>query len=219
MPELHPLEKLLEVKALLSPGQWSALYQQTPIAEGGNIFQEDWIRRWDASTYPPYFEEVIASWDMTFKDTDGLRLCRRAGMGAVRPQSLPARSDPQTHGLYGFESGRAGHARPLAAGDGGAHRRQGERPGGARRPARGGAGLIPVLPDGSKVARAYAVTPLWAGGNVWIPEDDAVWTRDFVEELVAFPAGAHDDQVDAMTQALRYLRSHGLAVWEALADD
>ena len=80
-------------------------------------------------------------------------------------------------------------------------------------------GLIPVLPDGSKVARAYAVTPLWAGGNVWIPEDDAVWTRDFVEELVAFPAGAHDDQVDAMTQALRYLRSHGLAVWEALADD
>lgn len=40
-----------------------------------------------------------------------------------------------------------------------------------------------------------------------------------MEELVAFPAGAHDDQVDAMTQALRYLRSHGLAVWEALADD
>lgn len=55
VPELHPFEKLLEVKALLSPGQWSALYQQTPIAEGGNIFQEDWIRRWDASTYPAVF--------------------------------------------------------------------------------------------------------------------------------------------------------------------
>lgn len=36
-----------------------------------------------------------------------------------------------------------------------------------------------VLPDGSKVARAYAVTPLWAGGNVWIPEDDAVWNAGF----------------------------------------
>lgn len=140
VPELHPLEKLLEVKALLSPGQWSALYQQTPIAEGGNIFQEDWIRRWDASTYPAVFRRGDCFMGHDLQGYGRLRLCRRAGMGAVRPQSLPARSDPQTHGLYGFESGRAGHARPLAAGDGGAHRRQGERPGGARRPARGGAG-------------------------------------------------------------------------------
>lgn len=127
VPELHPLEKLLEVKALLSPGQWSALYQQTPIAEGGNIFQEEWIRRWDASTYPAVFRRGDCFMGHDLQGYGRLRLCRRAGMGAVRPQSLPARSDPQTHGLYGFESGRAGHARPLAAGDGGAHRRQGER--------------------------------------------------------------------------------------------
>ena len=79
-------------------------------------------------------------------------------------------------------------------------------------------GLLPVEPDGSKLARAYAVTALWASGNVHIPEDDfAPWVADFVEELVSFPAGAHDDQVDAMTQALRHLKSHGLSVWEALA--
>ena len=28
--------------------------------------------------------------------------------------------------------------------------------------------------------------------------------NDFIEECVAFPNGAHDDQVDAMTQALLY---------------
>jgi phage terminase large subunit-like protein len=27
-------------------------------------------------------------------------------------------------------------------------------------------------------------------------------TNDFIEECAAFPNGAHDDQVDAMTQAL-----------------
>jgi predicted phage terminase large subunit-like protein len=81
-------------------------------------------------------------------------------------------------------------------------------------------GLIPIEPDGSKVARAYAVTAFWAAGNVFIPEDSqGPWVPDFLDELVAFPAAAHDDQVDTMTQALRYLKSHGLSVWEALADD
>jgi len=28
------------------------------------------------------------------------------------------------------------------------------------------------------------------------------WVTDFIEECAAFPNGAHDDQVDAMTQAL-----------------
>jgi phage terminase large subunit-like protein len=30
----------------------------------------------------------------------------------------------------------------------------------------------------------------------------APWVNDFIEECAAFPNGAHDDQVDAMTQAL-----------------
>jgi predicted phage terminase large subunit-like protein len=80
-------------------------------------------------------------------------------------------------------------------------------------------GLVPIEPDGSKVARAHAVTALWSSGNVYIPEDDAFpWVPDFVTELVSFPASGYDDQVDSMTQALRYLKSHGLDVWEALAD-
>ena len=30
----------------------------------------------------------------------------------------------------------------------------------------------------------------------------APWVNDFIEECAVFPNGAHDDQVDAMTQAL-----------------
>jgi predicted phage terminase large subunit-like protein len=38
---------------------------------------------------------------------------------------------------------------------------------------------------------------------VYLPHPSyAPWVTDFIEECAAFPNGAHDDQVDAMTQAL-----------------
>jgi predicted phage terminase large subunit-like protein len=69
-------------------------------------------------------------------------------------------------------------------------------------------GLIPVDPLGGKVARAYAVEPIFESGNVWLPDpDNALWVHDYIEELVSFNGdpGRRDDQTDATTQALSYL--------------
>jgi predicted phage terminase large subunit-like protein len=67
-------------------------------------------------------------------------------------------------------------------------------------------GIIHIEPDGSKTARAHAVTPLFEAGNVFIPHPQTCpWAGEFVAELLQFPAGAHDDQTDAATQALRRL--------------
>jgi predicted phage terminase large subunit-like protein len=64
-------------------------------------------------------------------------------------------------------------------------------------------GILPVNPEGGKVARAAAVSPLVEAGNIFLPHPQrAPWVNDFIEECAAFPNGAHDDQVDAMTQAL-----------------
>jgi hypothetical protein len=64
-------------------------------------------------------------------------------------------------------------------------------------------GLIPIEPRGSKTARASAVSPVIEAGNVFLPSPSiAPWVHDFIEECAAFPRGANDDQVDAMTQAL-----------------
>ena len=64
-------------------------------------------------------------------------------------------------------------------------------------------GLLPVTPEGGKVARAAAVSPLIEAGNIYLPHPQyATWVDGFIEECAAFPNGAHDDQVDAMTQAL-----------------
>jgi predicted phage terminase large subunit-like protein len=64
-------------------------------------------------------------------------------------------------------------------------------------------GILPVNPEGGKVARAAAVSPLIEAGNVYLPHPQFMpWVNEFIEECAAFPNGAHDDQVDAMTQAL-----------------
>lgn len=64
-------------------------------------------------------------------------------------------------------------------------------------------GILPVTPEGGKVARAAAVSPLIEAGNVYLPHPQFMpWVSDFIEECAAFPNGAYDDQVDAMTQAL-----------------
>jgi predicted phage terminase large subunit-like protein len=67
-------------------------------------------------------------------------------------------------------------------------------------------GLIPITPKESKEARASAVTWAIEAGNVYLPADAiAPWSEALVEEAAAFPTGAHDDQVDALTQALNRL--------------
>ena len=64
-------------------------------------------------------------------------------------------------------------------------------------------GILPVNPSGGKIARAQAISPLVEAGNVFLPHPEyAPWVNDFIEECVQFPNGAHDDQVDAMTQAI-----------------
>jgi predicted phage terminase large subunit-like protein len=67
-------------------------------------------------------------------------------------------------------------------------------------------GLIPVEPDGGKVARAQAVAPFVHAHNVHLPTADVLPNVDeLVEEAAAFPAGAHDDAVDCLTQGVNRL--------------
>jgi predicted phage terminase large subunit-like protein len=62
-----------------------------------------------------------------------------------------------------------------------------------------------VQPTGSKVTRAKALATQAEAGNVYLlvtgdPDRDA-WIEPFLDELCMFPAGAHDDQVDAVADA------------------
>jgi predicted phage terminase large subunit-like protein len=59
-----------------------------------------------------------------------------------------------------------------------------------------------------KIARVNAISDMFTSGQVWFPE--TWWASEVVEELLAFPAGEHDDDVDTLTLALMRIRKGGL---------
>jgi predicted phage terminase large subunit-like protein len=59
-----------------------------------------------------------------------------------------------------------------------------------------------------KITRVNAITDFFASGMVWYPQTR--WAEEVVEEFASFPAGEHDDLVDATTQALLRFRQGGL---------
>ena len=53
-----------------------------------------------------------------------------------------------------------------------------------------------------------AQTPAIENGMVYLPTE-AHWLGDFLEELALFPHGRHDDQADALSQALKWITENG----------
>lgn len=206
VPELKSLGFLREVKSLFSDYWWAAMYQQNPRPLGGNVFKEDGLRYYLPKDLPGKFDKVLASWDCTFKDTDGTdfvvgQVWGKAGANSYLLAQIRARMSftktvsevvklrnewPKIREIL-IEDKANGPA-VIDTLKGSVH------------------GIIPIEPDGSKLARAHAVTSYWEAGNVWLPHPDvAPWVKDLVGELTSFPASANDDQVDALTQALRRL--------------
>ena len=67
---------------------------------------------------------------------------------------------------------------------------------------------LPVMeynPDKDKVSRVYAASPMLESGRVWLPEGKR-WSDELVEELITFPHGRNDDQVDALVMAVHYMK-------------
>jgi len=58
-------------------------------------------------------------------------------------------------------------------------------------------------PEGSKADRMVAQSAKVEAGHVHLPRE-AHWLDTFLHELLAFPNGRHDDQVDSVSQFLQW---------------
>lgn len=207
VPQLHPIEQLHEFKAELSDYFFSAMYQGSPKNLGGNVFQENGIRYYMPKDLPKKFDKMIMSVDAAFKDTDASDFVVAQVWGKSGAKSYLL---DQTRARMSFTKTcievqqlkiKWPDIREVLIEDK------------ANGPAIIDAlkdtlpGIIPVEPDGSKLARAHAVTAFWEAGNVYLPHPDAATfpVKELISELTMFPAAANDDQVDALTQALRRL--------------
>ena len=64
---------------------------------------------------------------------------------------------------------------------------------------------IGVKPEGSKVDRMAAQSAKIEAGHVYLPKS-AAWLGEFLMEHLSFPNCRHDDQVDSVSQFLRWLQ-------------
>lgn len=217
-PSQYDAADLAEIAEESGSYWWEAMYQQRPSPSEGGILERGWWRRYPAYGWPQ-LQHVAQSWDMAFKDTKGTSyvvgqvwgtdLAARYLLCQVRARLSFTKTLGAVEALTGWvgEQGFGSHRILVEEKANGAAVIDSLR--------RKIGGLIPVMPDGSKEARAHAVSPLIESGNVHIPEGlipapagfEPTPTDVFVEEAAAFPNGANDDQVDAMTQALSRLRS------------
>lgn len=200
-PERYPLDQLLKTKQAIGTRDWEALYQQHPVPDGGAIFKDEWLQRtWLPKDLPARFDAVIMSWDLSFKGNDASdfvvgQLVGRHGADYYILDQLRGRwSFTETVAQVKELAERARVRFPRVA-----PRILIEDK--ANGPAVIDAlkhevsGIVPVEPDGSKEARAHAVTALFEAGNVLLPDRSlAPWVDEYRLELTRFPSGAHDDQ-------------------------
>jgi len=214
-----------ERKREVGPVTWQAQYQGDPIAAKGDIFHRDWWQRWtalpvqiDASGrhWLTGFDQVVISWDLTFKATEasdyavGQVWARRGSQTWLVDQIRARMNFPEQLRQVQALAARWPQAVVKLVED----------------KANGSAvlsslastvpGFIPITPTESKVVRASVVAPFVAAGNVYVPAASVTpWADEFIDELARFPSGAHDDQVDTMSQALSYLYLSPLAVQQS----
>lgn len=194
-------EQLAELKQKTPARTWSALYQQRPAPEEGDYFKSEWLKPYDKlpdlSTLRVYGGSDYAV------TADGGDYTVHAVIG-VDPEGDPylldlwrkqASSDAWVESLcdlilkwrpieWAEEMGqiRSGIGPYI-------DRRQRERKAHVKR--------TPFPTRGDKGIRAQSIRGLMAVRGLRVPAY-ASWFADFRSELLSFPAGKHDDQVDAI---------------------
>ncbi len=209
-------------------GSWgiAGQLQQDPVPVGGGIFKRAWWHMYGGPCprpacngvvhgVPSRFDDVVQSWDCAFKETDGSDFVAGQVWGRSKadfflldrvndrmdfPATVIAVEALAAKSRQRWPEGMAVLVEDKANGPAVISTLQHRVP-----------GLIPVEPGGGKVPRAHAISPLVEAGNCYVPHPQiAPWIHDYLEQMASFPKGAHDDDVDATSQAVRRLAGFGL---------
>ncbi len=205
---------------------WSALFQQRPRPDEGGVFKEAWIRN-RYNEIPIAASTIVHSWDTAQKEKqiNDPSACTvwhhgRGAPGYYLRDVYRKRMDYPT--LKRQVINMAERDRPSAI---------------LIEDKSSGQSLIqelqqttslPVIaiePDGNKIFRASEVSSMVEAGLLRLPEK-APWLADFEGEFFAFPLSSNDDQVDSVSQFLKWVREHsgriesvGAGIIRATADE
>lgn len=207
----------LEARRLdVGPRIWSAQFQQRPMPESGGMFQREHIRYWrETSEHYQLGEHLVERDECTVFATMDLAFTRsrRSDYTAIATWAVaPTKPAPSLMLLdlrrvrveaaehvklimdcwvrwspswIGVERQQAAYSLLVEA-------------------QRAGAVVRELRPDKNKAARAEVAVALMEQGRIFFPRN-APWLGELEAELLEFPVGGHDDQVDVLAYAANQL--------------
>ena len=210
-PARFGVEEIARAKKVLGIYGYAAQHQQTPHPPEGGIIKTSWWKFYDDLPLTVRgelgFEELIQSWDLAFKDTDASSYVVGEVWGRLGADKYLV---DQVRGRFDFietiqQIRKLSKKWPQAVGKLIEDKANG--PAVINTLSKELAGIIPVNPQGGKLARLNAVSPEIEAGNVYLPKK-AEWVQDYLDEFAAATpdgGGQFWDQIDATTQALMRL--------------
>jgi predicted phage terminase large subunit-like protein len=220
-PKREPLATLGRIRPTIGEMNFASQYQQSPAPAGGGMIKLAWLRRYRER--PEKLDRIIQSWDTANKPSElsDFSVCTTWGLkgpnfyliDVLRKRlSFPElkrvvieqdrRFSPEAILIEDRASGTQLIQELIASGCSRATR---------------------FSPSGDKVMRLHAQAATIENGFVFLPEA-APWLADYLAELLAFPAGRHDDQVDSTAQALAWAKQRPAGAgmidyWRRLAQE
>jgi predicted phage terminase large subunit-like protein len=192
------------IKAGMGSAIFSAQYQQAPVPPGGNMIKWEWFKWYDDDDLE--IDDVVISWDTAMKPTEfadysvgtvwGVKgdfyylldvIRDRLSFPALKRKAIEVYERWQQFGKPTVLIEDAGSGASLIQ-----ELCEHKIP------------VVPIRPEGDKVMRMDAQTAKIEAGAVHVPRQ-APWLDDLRSELLAFPHGLHDDQVDSISQALNWM--------------
>jgi predicted phage terminase large subunit-like protein len=213
-PERYPIGSpgepgtLSAIRQTLGEYQFSALYQQSPMPPGGLMFQRNWFEIVDAV---PSGCERCRAWDKAGTEgggdwTAGVLMARSPDSvfyidDVARGQWSSLMREQAIANTAAQDKARPGKRYMVhleqEPGSGGKHSAE------VTTRALAGYEVSSDRATGDKVSRARPFAAQAEAGNVKLVRGP--WNEAFLNEIQVFPAGAHDDQVDAASDAFRVL--------------
>ncbi len=199
-PAIEDHEQMEIAKERLGSYEFAAQYQQRPAPMGGGLIKIDQFKRYKAA--PDVFERIVQSWDTAIKagQLNDPSVCTTWGITGnasylldvfVKRMEYPELKKAAINMAAIWNPNRI-LIEDKASGQSLIQelRRTTQLP------------IIAVNPVLDKITRMSSQTSHIEAGKIYLPTE-ASWLSAYEHELMLFPNGSHDDQVDSTSQFLQ----------------
>lgn len=199
------LETLQVIRSTLGEYNFAGQYQQAPSPVGGGMIKREWLKFYNKTDVPLKWSFVYQSWDTANKSSElgDYSACTTWGVNDKHLYLLSVLRERLDYpGLKRAVRDQASRFKPGTI---------------LIEDKASGTQLIQELtyervhaiksyqPTMDKIMRLHSVSASFENGFVHLPQT-AEWLDSYVHELISFPRGRFDDQVDSTSQALDWYK-------------